>query len=264
MRRYDGLFVRNFTTKLGISITLDSSGVDPPASHTGAFWPYFGLEQCSSGLLFEMSESIKDEVMHLYPRPNTTGVGHPLVMHLRGGDAVRFACKSPWYGQPVCSFYLGAMARDREHDRVVIVAEDSANPCLQLCLDQGAVWNPATLADDLAHMLWASRFVLSRSTLMFAVMYLSPVKKHWYLYGGLNIKDPSLDPVWHVYAPIGPHWNCLPSAETQIDLIRDWRPWKFRRLLTENCTWFWADEKWFDPLFITARTEAMWANPSSR
>jgi hypothetical protein len=180
-------------------------------------------------------------------------------MHLRGGDVIHRAYMIPWYGQPVCNFYLGAMSRDR----VVIATEDEQNPCLQTLLDHGAVWNPGSLRKDMNLMLWASRFVLSRSTLMLPVMYLSPVKKLWYMFGGLNIRDPGRDRVWHLYAALGDHWHCLPSHNVQVDVLKNWRPWKAERLLAENCTWFWADPTWFVPAVILNRTLAIWAEQDS-
>jgi hypothetical protein len=75
-------------------------------------------------------------------------------------------------------------------------------------------------------------------------MYLSPVKKQWYMFGGWNVPDPGCDPVWHVYASFGEHWHCVPSLDYQIDMMKFWNVTKMARLLRANCTWFWADQSW--------------------
>jgi hypothetical protein len=68
---------------------------------------------------------------------------------------------------------------------------------------------------DFGTLLWAERLVLSKSTLVRAAMYLSPVAKTWYNFGGLDVIDWGCGPVWHSIQPLGPHWHSIPSRRYQ-------------------------------------------------
>jgi hypothetical protein len=85
VRYWDGLFTRDFTTTQGIRIILTTARFHP--SLEGNFWMYGGITDCEANLVRRAADSIKAEVLHLYPRPNLTH--RVLVMHLRGGDVFR-------------------------------------------------------------------------------------------------------------------------------------------------------------------------------
>jgi hypothetical protein len=236
---FDTFFRRGFVTTQGIRVMRLEDANFSRMRH-GYFWAMSGFGSCSSSFLLDAAESIKDEILPLFPRPNISG--NTLVMSMRSGDIFAKTQQNGEsnYGQPCCQYYLDAMERDKGHDNVLVVSEDSANPCLQLCLDRGAVFHPHTpWRDDLAILLWAERLVLSRSTFMRLAMYLSPVRKTWYHFGGLDIVDAGCGPVWYYLQPLGPHWHCIPSADYQKEVILDWNVNKTSRLLRDNCTWSW-------------------------
>jgi hypothetical protein len=82
----------------------------------------------------------------------------------------------------------------------VIISKDNLNPCVHVLQEHGATWQIAGLAVDLAVMIYSSRFVLARSLLSMAVMYLSPWSKAHYTFHKKGRE-------W------GPHVNCEASGE---------------------------------------------------
>jgi hypothetical protein len=132
------------------------------------------------------------------------------------------------------------MEKDRGHDNVVLVGRSTRNPCVKVCQDYGAKFHPDSfgrLGMRVAILLWAERLVLSRSPMMRAVMYLSPVRKTWYNFGGLGFRDVGCGPIWHSLQPFGAHWECIPPREYVLDMILDWHPSKVAKMLNGTCRW---------------------------
>jgi hypothetical protein len=207
IERFGTFFRRSFVTKQGVGIFPLGEG---HFSHvlSSFFWASSGFKHCPSRLMVEAAESIRDEVLPLFPQPNISK--NTLVMSFRSGDIFRSGSLlgRANYGQPCCQFYLDAMERDRGHDSVLLVSEDLRNPCVQMCMNRGAVLHPhISWRNDLSVLIWAERLVLSRSTFLRPAMYLSPVAKTWYNFGGLDIMDCGCAPVWHLLQPLGPHWQ---------------------------------------------------------
>jgi hypothetical protein len=203
-------------------------------------WPWHGHPHCPSDLLLQTTATVKDELLSHFPRPNITN--RTLVMHFRGSEifAERKLRARCFYGQPCCQFYVDVMNRDLGHDNVVLVSQDTLNPCVKICLDHGATLHPSKFmkfSDRMGVLLWSERIALSRSTVMRAVMYLSPVRKTWYHFGGLNIKDPGCGAVWYFLQPLGAHWHCIPSQEYQVDMILNWHPSKVSKMVNGTCEW---------------------------
>jgi hypothetical protein len=242
IQKFETLFSRDFVTTLGINIWKNGSRTFNSFVRTHC-WAWKGYRRCSSWLMKQAADSIRDEVLRLFPKPNISE--NTLVMNFRGGDIFQDenAPGHQIYGQPCCQYYLDAMKRDDGHDNVLLMSEDLANPCIPYCINQGAIWHIHTSwRIDMAILLWARRIVLSRSTFMRPVMYLSPVTKVWYDFGGLNITDCGCGKVWYYVQPFGPHWRCIPSNDYQRDIILSWNINKMRRIITENCTWVWIKD----------------------
>jgi hypothetical protein len=234
-------FNRSFITTQGVHVIVGRNATVPKLRTL--FWIWEGLDSCPASLVYQAAESIRDEVLRYVPKPNISD--KTLVMHFRGGDtfAGDLIWYQRWYGQPPCRFYTDAMDMDKDHDQVLLVVEDLSNPCIDVCLEHGAVLNPLSPIEiDFAIMLWSRRFVPSRSSLMRAAMYLSPYPKVAYIFGGLNLMDVGRDVGWHVWKPFGAHWHCQPTEEYVKNVLLDWSKSmeNRRRLLTDNCTWFRA------------------------
>jgi hypothetical protein len=230
-------FNGNFRTSHGVNITL-YRGRPFHFVQPIEFWIWYEIDQCPSNWFLEAANDIKPEILRHIPDP---GINHTtLVMHFRGGDNM-IRSRSRYYGQPVCSFYTEAMDLDQGHDKVLIVWEDMLNPCVRVCMEKGAVrGRRSSYIHDFSILLWSKRLVLSRSTFSRAAMYLSPHKRIWYVFGGLDPTDPGRGTGWHVWRPLGEHWHCEPSKEFQIEVMENWGKSNIPRLLTDRCNWFRA------------------------
>jgi hypothetical protein len=199
---------------------------------------------CPAVHFLEAARSVRKYVVAGLPKPKIND--STLVLHMRGEDIFPrrkyryFFPHTPdsWYGQPTCSFYLDVMERDKGHDKVQIIAPDSLNYCLKPCIRKGAIFKKQSLSMDFATMLWAKRLVLSRSTLMRAVMYLSPVEKTWYVFGRMETRDVGMDflngQLWPI---LGGYEYCVPSIEYEENVLFKWDTTKYERVLTDTCTW---------------------------
>jgi hypothetical protein len=68
-------------------------------------------------------------------------------------------------------------------------------------------------------------------------MYLSPVEKTFYAFGGLTVRDAGCGASWHFLQPLGAHWHCTPSLDYQRNVIMNWNVGKIDRLLNDTCRW---------------------------
>jgi hypothetical protein len=238
-------FNRSFVTTQGVHVIV---GEKPTIARRqrGGFYPGRGqFGACPASMVYEAAESVRHEVLRYIPKPNISD--KTLVMHFRAGDVFNSSqwCQK-WYGQPSCNFYTDAMEINKDHDKVLLMAEDMSNPCIQVCLDRGAVMSPlSSIENDFAVLLWSRKLVLSRSTLMRPAMYWSPYQKEAYMFGGLNLMDVGWDDVgWNIWRPFGRHWHCKPPGEFVSSVMFNWTkdPAKMGRLLTTNCTWVRAFE----------------------
>jgi hypothetical protein len=239
-------FRRNFVTKRGIRIEMGPGRYfRAPGARLFVYnFQLWDWDQCPAGYFLEISRSIRDEVLANLPKPTINA--STLVMHLRAFDgfttsvANNIVSSIKRYGQPTCNFYVDAMERNLGHDQVMVIAHDKANVCTERCADKGAILHlGGDLATDFALMLYSKRFVTSRSTLMRAVMYLSPVPKIWYYFGSSSLIDCGLDDwPWHIWSVFGPHQVCIASREFEDTVIMDWN-WKKAELLkNEKCEWY--------------------------
>jgi hypothetical protein len=233
------LFNRSFVTTNGVNV-FQYGEKHFNKTHVSIFWSWSGYHHCPSQWMLEAAHSIRDAFISQFSRPNITS--KTLVLHMRSNE-IFGPVATPGrgiYGQPCCQYYVDAMNIDRGHDSVLLVTQDRANPCVKVCEDHGASFHPINFVDfpsRLRLLLWTERLVLSRSTLMKAVVYLSPVRKTLYAFGGLNIKDAGCGMTWYFLQPMGAHWHCTPSRDYQLNVILSWNLDKIGRLLNETCQW---------------------------
>ena len=115
---------------------------------------------------------------------DTPGPPDTLTIHLRGGDIFGDNPHSS-YGQPPLSFYEKVLD-SRVWTRVVLVAEDSLNPCLEgiisYCTHRGIPTQITgqRLEDATITISKATNLVASRGTFVPAITYLSNVPRNVY------------------------------------------------------------------------------------
>ena len=99
-----------------------------------------------------------------------------LVLHFRSGDVFRHPVAH--YGQPPLAYYLAAVERERP-DRVWLVFEDRANPCIEAAdawlrkHDIEVAIQSGSLVEDLRVLLSARRLVIGQGTFGSSVAMLS-------------------------------------------------------------------------------------------
>jgi hypothetical protein len=234
------LLRRNFMTDLGIWVEIlqNKCPKSRDVLHLDYMWQ-LGLDKCPSSLMYRIAASFRNEVIASIPTPQIND--STLVLHMRALEIFIFKKGlTPLYGQPTCSFYLGAMQRNLGHNNVLLIAGDRGNVCTQPCEAQGAVVRVGRkMSEDFAIMLFAKRLVLSRSTVMRAVMFLSPVTKIWYSFGSSKMPDAGKDgTALSIWPCLGPHYICIPSQEVENVLAFRWGASKVPLLLKEKCRWY--------------------------
>jgi hypothetical protein len=173
-----------------------------------------------------VSETYRHHLLEFLP--NVSLNASVLAIHVRGGDIFTdfFA---PWaYGQPPCQFYFDAIRMD-DHTSIHLFSQDKLNPCVDGILQEAnVVWTPQSLDIEIALMLSAKRFVLSRSSFARALVYLSPVTKVFYTCG-------------YPWQDMGPHFECSPTLPYQRLVLDRW--WNTRKQIdsirTASCG-LWA------------------------
>jgi hypothetical protein len=236
-------FTRNFVTTRGIEIELGKRHCyrSPNALPFTYLFQEWRWERCPAGYILEIAKSIRGEVLRNLPKPIIND--STLVVHLRAWDSFNEhpTPHGGTYGQPTCNFYSDIIRRrDLGHDSVLAVGKDDLHVCTKMCGEMGAKFQfGASLAADFAVMLYAKRLMMSRSTIMRAVMYLSPVWKVWYYFGSAELIDCGLDDwPWHLWSVFGPHQVCIPSRDFEINVVMNWTRHKSPYLLKETCKWY--------------------------
>ena len=133
-----------------------------------------------------------------------------LVMHVRSGDIFTLKRKFAYlnYEQPPCKYYEDVM-RWRNWSQVLLLSQDSGNPCVPYLVSRGAHWRRRSVVEDLTVMLNAHNLVTSKGTFGMAVALLS--------YHLRNMFTFNMDGVWMMG-----HWNCEPTEVYQREMIDKW------------------------------------------
>jgi hypothetical protein len=173
-----------------------------------------------------------------------------VVLSMRGGDV--FEPGSGWtcYWQPPCFFYSDVQRRFKNS---IVVASDRINPCVDLAIENGAVFHGADYREDFARLAWAEHVVLGRSSFARASLYMSGVPKDFYVFeGDSNSINGRWNSFWSRYLEHGDHWDCRASQRYREWLIGNWSATadQVEFLLRDKCTWTrarWANRSW-EPL----------------
>jgi hypothetical protein len=91
-----------------------------------------------------------------------------VILSLRGGDV--FERGNGWasYWQPPCFFYSDVQRRFNDS---IVVAGDRITPCVEIAIENGAVFYGADFREDFARLAWAEHVVLGRSSFARASLY---------------------------------------------------------------------------------------------
>lgn len=110
--------------------------------------------------------------MFINSLPHVVIPNNSLVVHFRSGDIFNDGWVSRFYGQPPCNYYLDAI-RSRNWSKVILVSEDRKNPCVNVVEKVAGEYKQRSFEEDLAIMLNAENFVISKGTLCKAIITIS-------------------------------------------------------------------------------------------
>jgi hypothetical protein len=156
-----------------------------------------------------------------------------LYLHLRGGDVFQ-TIPSPYYAQPPCQYYAQAAQLHVNISQIVLVSEDTKNPCVREMFQLGGTLYIDSLFQTVQTLINAEGFVLSRSTFSFAAAFLSK-------YAGIG----RFYTFAYIWPDIGPHWNCVPTEKFSQEVIWQWfqSPKQVEMIMTDTCK-SWHYVKW--------------------
>jgi hypothetical protein len=147
-----------------------------------------------------LSDTFRSEFLKAFRLDRTNR--STLYLHVRGGDIFTTNILS-MYAQPPCRYYTEAIDLDGDrHNQVVLIAQDSQNPCLAMLMHKGYSWTPSPLQLDLGLLIYARRTVWSCGTFSQAVIDLAAVRQVYYTFACFQ-PSPYLDAV---------HLECRPDA----------------------------------------------------
>jgi hypothetical protein len=216
---------------------------DPPLCRNSDWW--IGFPGCLDELdVYYFFLQIRDTlVAEFFPEPEGM-TNNTLVVHLRGGDEARLMpAHNQYYGQPPCQYFLDVIHQFPESFLLtdgVSPSDGRWNPCHNRIVTAGAKTTNADLRHDFEMMIWSRNFVLSVSTLSFAAMWLSPIKKRFWTFNNyFQIRDVAPEHPQGNFKHIGEHWNCVASPEYVQEVLQSWGATdaQFERLVRDECKW---------------------------
>lgn len=157
-----------------------------------------------------------------------------LVVHIRSGDVFNTNCEHHKYGQPPCNYYLDAISM-RNWSKVIIVAEDRKNPCVDIVVNKTGNFKLRSFDEDISIMLNAKNLVTSSGTLGYAIILLSSSIQNIFCFDlPKNIKKKCIK------CPYINTMNCLPSEKYKKGVLKYWTnsPAQRDMMIKSSCkTW---------------------------
>lgn len=147
--------------------------------------------------------------MYLKKFPKVNIPENSLVVHIRGSNIFRRRRPHWKYGQPPCSYYLDII-RMKEWNKVILIAEDRKNPCVNVIEKFTEGFVSRSFFEDMSFILHAKNLVISRSTLTNAMVTLSPNLENLYSFNHSRFFDVNVH-------------NCVPTDHYFNNVIKVWK-----------------------------------------
>lgn len=196
---------------------------------------------CSDWNLNVMANTVRSQLLAFLPIHEIDN--DTLILNMRSGDIFEGRGHSD-YVQPPCFFYTDLIQHFKNVE--IVTTSDQKNPCINAAINAGAKYSGwISGREDLSRMIYAKNLVLSRSSFPRAALYLSPIKKQFWVFHGVENRGWNhFDWAKRFFFEFGPHTNCVASkgftplledfhnSEKQIQLIK-----------SEKCRWQKADSE---------------------
>jgi hypothetical protein len=232
---------RTIVTTDGITIWANDTFPLKERVFTKSVFPVWGSPYCRDFNMSDIAATFREQFLATFPKASVPD--DTVVMNIRGADAWIYQGKGPPgnYWQPPCSYFTDVQQQFR---RTLVVAGDKISPCVQILIDRGANFSGKDWVADFASMLYAKNFVLSRSSFSRGALYLSAVKKNFYVFEG---EPNSINSRWAMfmyrYFEHGDHWNCEASDEYRRYIVPggvgNWTAdaWQVEFIKRDRCHW---------------------------
>lgn len=157
-----------------------------------------------------------------------------LIVHIRSGDVFSENCEHHKYGQPPCKYYLDAISM-RNWSKVIVVAEDRKNPCVDIVINVTGNYEKRSFDEDMAIMLNSRNLVTSSGTFGYSIILLSQKIQNVFCFNlPKNIKKNCLK------CPYINTMNCVPHKNYKNIVLKNWTNSKIQRqmMIKSSCeTW---------------------------
>jgi hypothetical protein len=156
-----------------------------------------------------MVDTIRNQILTFFPIRKIDS--DTLILYLRSGDIWTGHWYSTAYAQPPCFFYTHFIQHFKNAE--IITTSDQINPCVNASIQAGAKF-PGWISgkEDLSRMIYAKNLVLARSSFSRAALYLSPIKKQFWVFHGVENRDWNyFDWAKRFFLEFGSHTNCVAS-----------------------------------------------------
>jgi hypothetical protein len=121
---------------------------------------------------------------------------------------------------------------------------DQLNPCVSVSLKAGAKFSGGdSEREDLSRMIYAKNLVHARSSFSRAAMYLSPIKKQFWVFHGVENRNWNyFDWTKRFFLEFGPHTNSV-ASKNYSSMLGRWKhnDQQIQLIQTEKCRWQKAD-----------------------
>jgi hypothetical protein len=206
----------SFLTTHGILINVVSNDTEIPYPRdqwiNGEFiFPDFW---CPEFMVRPFIESVRHGLMPVFPQ--VTVDPEALYLYMRGGPTGWGTDVHRSYGQPPCNYYLQVMPKFKK----VRVIGDFMNPCVNISIQAGAIWEEYDDRRNFALMIQAKYIVLATSSRSHAVMALSPVWKRFWIFDQAFERQREYT-WWKGYTPLefGDGENCVASENFRQNTV---------------------------------------------
>jgi hypothetical protein len=234
-----GLF-GTFTTTDGITVWSNGTFPFTQGVYTASCFYVWTVRICPDINMTDVAATVRHGIISSLPRKHIPS--DTVVMHIRGADVFGPPRKIPsHYWQPPCRFYTDVQ---RYFDHTIVYSVDFVNPCVNVTLRNGAVLGNGSAADAFASLVWAENFVLSRSSFARAALYMSAVKKNFYVFeGDPDSINSGVSMFFYRYLEHGDHWNCVASQNYRNRIVPNrfgnWSaaPDQLAFMLIDECEW---------------------------
>lgn len=216
------IVIKNNFLFISRNFTYEGISVEKSPNHDQCYYyNFFYYPNEMKPLIWKFMPRIRPELYEVLVEnvPKKDIPENGLVVHIRSGDC--FRVKPHWkYGQPPCNYYMDVI-RSRNWSKIILIAQDTKNPCVNIIAKVADEFHQLNLIDDLGYMLSAKNFVTSVSTLTNAAVTISKNIENLYTFNHTRFYDINT-------------MNCVPTKYFRRKVLKYWEDSPEQRKIMVN------------------------------